>query len=112
MKAERDAVLRRVESSGSAVGVCMRHGTFELLMYRPQRVDLQSPHDRDELYVVAVGQAEFVRDGEKTTVRAGDVLFVPAGVSHRFRSFSEDFAVWAVFYGPIGGEAKQASTMT
>jgi hypothetical protein len=29
---------------------------------------------------------------------------VPAGVVHRFEDFSDDLAVWVVFYGPEGGE--------
>jgi uncharacterized protein YjlB len=35
---------------------------------------------------------------------AHDVLFVPAGVEHRFEGFSDDFAVWVFFFGPEGGE--------
>jgi len=35
---------------------------------------------------------------------AGDVLFVAAGVEHRFSNFSEGFATWVFFYGPTGGE--------
>jgi mannose-6-phosphate isomerase-like protein (cupin superfamily) len=34
----------------------------------------------------------------------GDVLFVPAGVEHRFEDFSDDLDVWVIFYGPEGGE--------
>ena len=33
-------------------------------------------------------------------------LFVPAGVEHRFEDFTDDLAVWVVFYGPEGGEAE------
>jgi hypothetical protein len=29
---------------------------------------------------------------------------VAAGIEHRFEDFSEDLAVWVVFYGPTGGE--------
>jgi hypothetical protein len=32
------------------------------------------------------------------------VLFVPAGMDHRFVNFSGDFAAWVIFYGPAGGE--------
>jgi len=32
------------------------------------------------------------------------MLFVPAGVEHRFENFSDDFATWVIFYGPEGGE--------
>lgn len=34
----------------------------------------------------------------------GDLLFVPAGVVHRFEEFTDDFATWVMFYGPEGGE--------
>ncbi|MEO8164540.1 MAG: cupin domain-containing protein, partial [Betaproteobacteria bacterium] len=33
-----------------------------------------------------------------------DMLFVPAGVPHRFEMFTDDFCVWVMFYGPEGGE--------
>ena len=39
----------------------------------------------------------------------GDLLFVPAGVVHRFEEFTDDLAVWVVFYGPEGGEASAVS---
>jgi hypothetical protein len=29
---------------------------------------------------------------------------VAAGTEHRFEDFTEDLAVWVVFYGPDGGE--------
>jgi hypothetical protein len=32
----------------------------------------------------------------------GDLLFVPAGVDDRLEQFSDDLAVWVVFYGPEG----------
>ena len=38
----------------------------------------------------------------------GDFLFVPAGVEHRFEGFTDDLAVWVVFYGPDGGERPRA----
>ena len=34
----------------------------------------------------------------------GDLLFVAADRPHRFEDFTEDFAVWVMFYGPEGGE--------
>ena len=35
------------------------------------------------------------------------MIFVEAGVEHRFEEFSDDFAVYAVFWGPKGGEAER-----
>jgi hypothetical protein len=31
-------------------------------------------------------------------------LFAAAGVEHRFENFSDDLALWVIFYGPEGGE--------
>ncbi len=30
------------------------------------------------------------------------MLFVPAGVPHRFASFSAEFKAWVLFFGPEG----------
>nr|MBV6631204.1 cupin domain-containing protein [Oceanococcus sp. HetDA_MAG_MS8] len=72
----------------------------------PVERDRQSPHDRDEIYVVARGRGRFYNGEATVSVEAGSFLFVPAGVEHRFEQFSEDFAVWVFFYGPQGGEAQ------
>jgi len=82
----------------------MTHGTMRLLYYAPRDVDRQKPHDQDELYVVASGTGTFLCGARRAGFVPGDVLFAPAGVVHRFETFSEDFAVWVIFYGPKGGE--------
>ena len=82
----------------------LRHGSLELRWYAPRGADPQTPHDRDELYVVAAGRAAFVRGAERVQVGANDVLFVPAGMAHRFEEMSADFAAWVMFYGAQGGE--------
>ena len=81
-----------------------KHGTLEVELYAPRGHDPQTPHRRDEVYVVVSGEGEFVHAGEADRFAAGDVLFVAAGVEHRFERFSDDFAVWVFFYGPDGGE--------
>ena len=87
----------------------LQHGSLALELYAPRGHDPQQPHDRDELYVVVAGHGHFERgDGaarERVPFGPGDVLFVPAGCTHRFVDFSADFATWVVFYGPVGGEA-------
>jgi len=80
------------------------HGTMELRLYAPRGSDPQQPHTRDEIYVVAKGHGRFDNGGEVVDFGPGDALFVPAGRSHRFIDFSEDFSTWVVFYGPEGGE--------
>ena len=82
----------------------LRHGSLELRWYAPRGEDPQTPHDRDELYVVAAGRAAFVRGAERVSLGPNDVLFVPAGMPHRFEDMSADFATWVMFYGALGGE--------
>jgi mannose-6-phosphate isomerase-like protein (cupin superfamily) len=81
-----------------------RHGTLEVKLYAPRGHDPQTPHRRDEVYVVISGEGEFVHGEQRDRFSAGDALFVAAGVEHRFEGFSDDLAVWVLFYGPDGGE--------
>jgi mannose-6-phosphate isomerase-like protein (cupin superfamily) len=81
------------------------HGSLQVEMYRPDAVDLQTPHDRDEIYVVVSGTGEFLNGGYRVSFAPGDFLFVPAGVEHRFVNFTDDFSTWVFFYGPKGGES-------
>jgi len=80
------------------------HGSLVVKLYAPRGNDPQTPHSRDEVYVVAQGSGKFVCDGARQAFAPTDVLFAAAGVEHRFENFSDDFAVWVFFYGPEGGE--------
>jgi mannose-6-phosphate isomerase-like protein (cupin superfamily) len=82
------------------------HGSMSVEIYRPLGQDLQVPHARDEVYVVVSGNGEFVNGGVRKPFHTGELLFVPAGVEHRFENFSDDFATWVIFYGPEGGEKR------
>ncbi len=82
----------------------MSHGTMVVKYYAPRGTDEQTPHTRDELYVVARGTGTFINGDKEHPFGAGDVLFVPAGVEHRFADFTDDFGTGVIFYGPDGGE--------
>lgn len=94
-----------VAAAPTEFATLFRHGSLEVEFYRPDGVDRQTPHTRDEVYVVASGSGTFLNDGVRRPVEPGEVLFVPAGVEHRFEDFTDDFATWVMFYGPEGGEA-------
>lgn len=81
-----------------------KHGTLSVEMYKPDKTDLQQPHEKDEIYIVVSGSGEFYNDGITAPFLPGDFLFVPAGKEHRFLNFTADFATWVIFYGPKGGE--------
>jgi mannose-6-phosphate isomerase-like protein (cupin superfamily) len=84
------------------------HGSLEVKLYAPTGQDPQTPHSRDEIYVVARGVGEFVFGDERRAFGPHDVLFATADVEHRFENFSDDFAVWVLFYGPEGGEVDRS----
>ncbi len=83
----------------------MAEGDAMLLLFAPRGTDDQSPHSRDEVYVVVSGHGTFRRGDEVVEFSAGDALFVAANVPHRFESFSDDFKTWVIFYGPRHGIA-------
>jgi len=61
--------------------------------------DTQSPHSEDELYVVMSGRARVTVNGQVRDVRTGSVVYVAAGVSHRFHDIEERL-VLVVAFGP------------
>jgi len=101
-----EALAKLPGPEGERFAKVFQHGTLEVEIYAPQGADAQTPHAQDEVYVVVSGTGTFMRDGVRAHVTPGDFLFVAAGVEHRFENFSDDFAVWVLFYGPDGGERR------
>jgi mannose-6-phosphate isomerase-like protein (cupin superfamily) len=112
-KPERDALVRHFSLSaaqavplmpGDISSLLVKHGSMTLEYYAPKEVDTQTPHVKDEIYIVSRGHGWFCYDSNRIACAQGDALFVPAGVEHRFENFSDDFETWVIFYGPEGGE--------
>jgi mannose-6-phosphate isomerase-like protein (cupin superfamily) len=102
----RDALAQLPGPAGERFAPVLTHGSLVVEIYAPRGHDPQTPHTRDEVYVVMQGRGTFVTGPQRTPFGPGDVLFVPAGRVHRFEDFTDDLAVWVFFYGPEGGEAK------
>jgi mannose-6-phosphate isomerase-like protein (cupin superfamily) len=100
-----DEATRLLASSSQRSVAVFEHGTLQVKLYAPRGKDTQSPHTRDEVYVVACGRGWFVNEGRRHPFEPHDVLFARAGAQHRFEDFSDDFLVWVFFYGPEGGES-------
>jgi mannose-6-phosphate isomerase-like protein (cupin superfamily) len=62
--------------------------------------DPQQPHGQDEVYFVVSGRASLTVGTETTPVARGSVVYVPAGVPHKFHHISEDLRVLVVFSPP------------
>lgn len=99
-----DALAQLNTQNGQFFVKVMEHGSMSVEIYRPEKVDPQTPHIQDELYVIISGKGEFINDGKRSHFNPEDVLFVPAGIEHRFENFTDDFATWVIFYGPTAGE--------
>ncbi len=99
-----NALAKLTQARGSEFITLYLHGSLQIEVYKPNRVDRQQPHSRDEVYVVISGSGYFLLGTDRQPFAAGEVLVVPAGVVHRFEDFTDDFATWVLFYGPAGGE--------
>ena len=111
MKASIAQILSRIPGAptkkwpaGDRYATALAHGSMSVGLYAPESHDPQTPHSQDEVYIVRSGSADFAMSGERHPCVTGDVLFVAAGVEHRFESLSADFSAWVVFWGPKGGE--------
>ncbi len=96
--------LDKLSSSNQLFLELFTHGTLSVEVYKPDMIDAQQPHEKDEIYIVISGEGDFFLDGKTVKFQKGDFLFVPAGIEHRFENFSKDFSTWVIFYGPQGGE--------
>jgi mannose-6-phosphate isomerase-like protein (cupin superfamily) len=101
-----DAIQQLPEQTAEQLrfATIFKRGTLSVECYAPQTYDAQQPHLQDELYIIISGHGEFVNGHDRHSFSPGDVLFVPAGVDHRFEHFTDDFQTWVIFYGPDGGE--------
>ncbi len=85
-------------SPGNLAAEIAKFGAVDVEFYQPKGSDPQKPHSRDELYVIARGTGVFERADERFAFNPGDLIFVAANVEHRFAEFSNDFAVWVLFF--------------
>ena len=90
--------------SGEHAVSLLERGSLKVKLSMPTPPNQQNPHEQDEIYVIKSGQGVLVHDGNRDRFEAGDVMFIAAGTEHHFEDFSDDLAVWVMFFGPSGGE--------
>ncbi|MGC8537085.1 MAG: cupin domain-containing protein [Rhizomicrobium sp.] len=81
--------LARLEETYTKVIVA---NEYDVGVHKPNEMDTQSPHLRDEIYTVISGRGTFHRGDEDRAFGPGDMLFAPRGAEHGFREFPSDFA--------------------
>ena len=62
-------------------------------------IDRQQPHREDEVYYVISGRGSITVASEDRPVKPGSLVFVAAGVEHRFHDIEDDLRV-LVFWAP------------
>lgn len=103
LRIEEAAVAQTLRDLPRPFAILFERGELSVELFAPRGVDTQQPHERDELYIVSSGTGLFRRGDQTVEFRAGDLLFVPAKVPHRFERFTDDFRTWVLFFGPPGG---------
>jgi mannose-6-phosphate isomerase-like protein (cupin superfamily) len=73
-------------------------GDFELEFFAPRGQDYQTPHEKDEFYIIVGGTADLIKETETINCRTGDAIFVGKGVKHHFENISDDFVSWVIFF--------------
>ena len=108
---ERSGVISFAEAQARIPGptgersvLVLQRGTLDVKLSLPVPPNQQTPHAQDEIYVVIRGRGVLVHAAKRDSFESGDLLFVAAGCEHHYENFSEDLALWRVFYGPRGGE--------
>lgn len=100
-----DALARLPGPGGESFVSVFEHGSLVVEILAPPSLVPLPPHTRDELYIVVGGSGELLREEARLPVAPGDFFFVPAGMEHHFENFTDDLVIWAIFYGPEGGES-------
>jgi mannose-6-phosphate isomerase-like protein (cupin superfamily) len=110
---DRSGVIRFAEArtripgpAGEHAVAILKRGSLDVRLALAPRVPPTdvTPHAQDEVYVIVSGRGILFHDGKREHFESGDLLFVAAGTEHRFEDYSDDLAVWVIFYGPTGGE--------
>ena len=96
-----DDLIARLDTSRHDFAEFFRATTLSLTIafWPAGGTDDQTPHTEDEVYYVASGRGRLRVENEDAEVGPGSVVYVAAGVEHRFHSIEEDLKV-VVFWSP------------
>lgn|SRR5690606_7128102 len=96
-KIEEHQAIKLLEESGKEFLSLFHESHLSVEIYKPQLIDKQTPHDRDEFYLIISGRGKFQLLEKVTAFRTGDFLYVPAHAEHKFFEFTDDFITWVFF---------------
>jgi mannose-6-phosphate isomerase-like protein (cupin superfamily) len=98
---ELEDLARRLEREGGYFLDFLKVRNLEagIIILRPDKEDTQEPHSEDELYYVIDGSGWMELGKKKLQVKKGSIIFVPAGMPHKFYGNTNDLVVLYVFAG-------------
>ena len=101
---ELDEIQTRRRAAGTAYLEFLKVPDLSLGLYvlGPGQPDLQQPHTEDEAYYVVAGAGRVTVGDEERAVSTGSVVFVSAGVPHRFHDITAELTLLVAF-GPAEG---------
>jgi len=70
-----------------------------IILLHPGENDTQEPHSSDELYYVIEGSGYMELGKTRRSVKKGSIIFVPAGMRHKFYGNKEDLVILYMFAG-------------
>ena len=80
MNISRQEAFHKLLESKQEFIELFKHGSLSVEIYKPDKTDQQTPHTKDEVYIIISGSGEFINGNDRTHFTSGDLLFVPAGV--------------------------------
>lgn len=94
-------LIARHQRSGQRYFEFLRAPSLSLGLYALPvgGMDEQRPHTEDEVYFVVSGRSSVQVAAEEREVEPGSIIYVGAGVEHRFHSIAEDLTL-LVFFAP------------
>jgi len=105
----QETLKKIAEDNKERYKAILENENIEIGLYAPFEDDLQSPHKKDEIYIVVKGEGTFFNDGKSVVFGQGDLFLVSAGAEHRFENFSDDLVVWYIIHGTEKDAKKELS---
>lgn len=99
-------LLARRARSDRAYLEFIRHPALSVGLYvlPAGGTDPQRPHGEDEVYHVVEGRSRMTVGDEELDVGPGSVIYVEAGLPHRFHDIDDELRI-LVFFAPAEGDA-------
>lgn len=96
---ELQDLVKRLEKEGGYFLDFLKVRDLEagIIVLHPEEEDTQEPHSADELYYVIEGSGFIELGKAKKPVKKGSIIFVPAGLRHRFYGNRENLVVLYMF---------------